>query len=136
MTANFSLEGKTAIVTGGSYGLGVTFASALADAGANIVVTARSLDRLNETKALIEAKGSNCVAVECDVREYEQVASLMKQANDRFGSIDVLVNNAGISDGSGIRSENQDPQGFVDLCQTDIFGLWYCCHASAQYMLR
>jgi len=132
----FSLDGKVAIVTGASYGLGVTFATALADAGADIVVTARSLDKLEETKRLIEAKGRKCLAVRCDVTSYADVAAMTKEANDRFGHVDILVNNAGVSDASGIRSENTDPEIFAQIVQTDLTGLWYCCHAAAQYMLR
>ena len=73
----FDMTGKTVIVTGASYGLGVSWASALADYGANIVATARNEDKLQETKALIEGKGRQCLTVGCDVREYDQVLSLI-----------------------------------------------------------
>ena len=132
----FRLDGKVAIVTGASYGLGVIFANALADAGADIVATARSVDKLQTTKALIEAKGRKCLAVGCDVTDYAQVAAMLKAANDEFGHVDILVNNAGISDASGIRSENTDPEAFGKIVATDLIGLWYCCHAASQYMLR
>ena len=132
----FSLDGRVAIVTGASYGLGVTFASALADAGADIVVAARSVDKLQDTKALIESKGRECLAVACDVRDYDDVARLMKETHSHFGKMDVLVNNAGVSDARAFRSENQDPHDFSGIIETDLTGLWYCCHAAAQYMLR
>ncbi|MGI8926700.1 MAG: SDR family NAD(P)-dependent oxidoreductase [Tepidiformaceae bacterium] len=132
----FSLEGKTAIVTGASYGLGVTFAAALADAGANIVAAARTLEKLETTRAMIEAKGRKCLTVACDVTDYGQVAALMKRTADHFGSVDILVNNAGVSDARGIRSENSEPEVFAQILNTDLTGLWYCCHAAAQHMLR
>lgn len=132
----FSLEGKTAIVTGASYGLGVTFAGALADAGANIVATARSVDRLETTRAMIEAKGRKCLVVACDVTDYAQVRNLMKAAWGAFGTVDVLVNNAGLSDPRALRSENSEPEMFETIVKTDLIGLWNCCHAAAQHMLR
>ena len=132
----FNLKGKVAIVTGSSYGLGVVFATALAEAGADIVVTARSLDRLQDSKALIEAKGVRCLAVQCDVTDKAQVGSLMKQTNDAFGKIDVLVNNAGISDAGGIRPEFEPEATFRAIVETDLTGLWLCCQEAALYMLR
>ncbi len=132
----FSLEGKVALVTGASYGLGVTFAKALADAGADLVITARSADRLENTRGIIEGTGRKCLVVPADVTDYAQVANLMKQAFDHYGHLDVLVNNAGVSDPRGLRSEHSEPETFAQIVQTDLIGLWYCCHAAAQYMLR
>jgi len=136
MSTLFSLEGKVGIVTGASYGLGVTFAGALADAGADLVVTARSVDKLQDTKKMIEAKGRRCLVVGCDITDHEQVTNLMKVAWEHFGTVDILVNNAGVSDASGIRSENSDPDMFAHIVSTDLNGLWYCCQAAAQHMLR
>ena len=132
----FSLEGKVVIVTGASYGLGVTFASALADAGADIVVTARSVDKLEATRAMVEGKGRQCLAIACDVVDHAQVAAMMKAAWAHFGHVDVLVNNAGITDARGLRSEHSEPEMFASILQTNLTGLWHCCHAAAQHMLR
>ena len=132
----FSLEGRTAIVTGASYGLGVTFAHALAEAGANIVATARSVDRLEDTKRLIDSTGRRCLVVACDITEYDQVTALMKTAWDHFGTVDILVNNAGVSDARGLRLEHTEPEMFEQIVKTDLIGLWYCAHATAQHMLR
>ncbi|MBI4300082.1 MAG: glucose 1-dehydrogenase [Chloroflexi bacterium] len=136
MDSIFSLKGKVAIVTGGSYGLGVIFASALADAGADIVAAARSEDRLQDTKKLIESKGRRCLTLRCDVTDSEDVKRLMKRTWEEFGAIDVLVNNAGISDVRGWRTEHQDVETFVRIVNTNLIGLFYCCHAASQYMLR
>jgi gluconate 5-dehydrogenase len=132
----FRLDGNVAIVTGASYGLGVIFAEALADAGADLVIAARSEDKLAGTKAMVEAKGRRCVSVRCDVTSYDDVKALMKRTNEEFGKIDILVNNAGITDATGKRSENVPPEWFGNIVNTNLVGLWYCCHAAAQYMIR
>ncbi|MEX2081134.1 MAG: SDR family oxidoreductase [Dehalococcoidia bacterium] len=132
----FSLEGRVAIVTGASYGLGVTFAKALAEAGADLVLTARSADRLESTRTIIESTGRKALVVAADVTEYSQVAALMKQAWDHYGKVDILVNNAGVSDPRGLRSEHSEPEMFAQIVATDLVGLWYCCHAAGQYFLR
>lgn len=132
----FSMEGKTVIVTGASYGFGVTWADALSERGANIVGTSRSLDRLGDTAAMVEAKGRRFLPVACDVTDYEQVENLMKAAWDEFGTVDVLINNAGISDLSAWRAEHSDNDMFRQIVETDLTGLWHCCRAAAQYFLR
>jgi NAD(P)-dependent dehydrogenase (short-subunit alcohol dehydrogenase family) len=132
----FSMTGKVAIVTGASYGLGVVFAMALAEAGADLVLTARSEDKLEATRTMIEGTGRRALAVRCDVNDYDQVEALMQTAWDHFGTVDVLVNNAGISDARGHRSENSEPEMFKQLLETDLIGLWYCCRAAAQHFLR
>jgi NAD(P)-dependent dehydrogenase (short-subunit alcohol dehydrogenase family) len=133
---SFSLHGKVAIVTGASYGLGVVFAAALADAGAHIVAAARSLDKLQDTKALIEAKGVRCLTVRCDVTDRADVRNLMGETHRAFGTIDILVNNAGISSAAGIRPEFEIEQVWRDVIDVDLNGLWWCCQEAAQYMLR
>ena len=132
----FSMEGKVVIVTGASMGLGVSWASALADRGADIVATSRSLDRLGDTVALIEGQGRRCLPVACDVREYDQVETLMKAAWDEFGTVDVLINNAGIADDRAWRAEHSDNEIFQDIVDTDLTGLWYCCRGASQHFLR
>ena len=94
----FRLDGKTAVVTGASSGLGVVFARALAGAGASVVVSARRLDRLEKLAAEIEAEGGEALAVPCDVAREDSVDALAASAVDRFGRVDVLVANAGIAD--------------------------------------
>ena len=94
----FRLDGKTAVVTGASSGLGVVFARALAGAGASVVVSARRLDRLEKLAAEIEAEGGEALAVPCDVAREDSVDALAAAAVDRFGRVDVLVANAGIAD--------------------------------------
>lgn len=93
----FSLEGRVALVTGGSKGLGKVIALAYAGAGAKVVVSARSENLLDDVVSEIKSKGSEGLAVKCDVSRDQDIFNLVKRALDHFGKIDILVNNAGIS---------------------------------------
>jgi NAD(P)-dependent dehydrogenase (short-subunit alcohol dehydrogenase family) len=94
----FRLDGKVVVVTGASSGLGVAFATACAEAGADVVVAARRADRLRDTVALIDAAGRDGLAVAADVARADDCQGVAAAAVQRFGRIDVLVNNAGIAD--------------------------------------
>jgi len=93
----FKLEGRTALVTGASSGLGVAFARGLASAGANVVVIARRKERLEALAADLEAAGRQALPVACDVTREDQVERLVQTVLGRFGRLDILVNNAGVS---------------------------------------
>jgi NAD(P)-dependent dehydrogenase (short-subunit alcohol dehydrogenase family) len=131
----FDLTGKTAILTGASYGLGVTFGEALAEQGANVVLAARSEDKLKELAAKLNGAGRKAIAVKCDVSESAQVKNLMESAVKKFGRIDVLVNNAGIVGEAGMAPERIPDEVFSATVQVNLVGLWYCCRHAAQYML-
>src|SRR5206468_12958630 len=92
----FNLTGKTAIVTGGSSGLGVVFARALALAGARVVLAARRAEKLQEVARQIQYSGGLAEVSVCDVGDSAQVEKLVETVWNRFGRVDVLVNNAGI----------------------------------------
>lgn len=130
------LDGKVAIVTGASYGLGVLFAEILATAGADVVVTARSVDKLRDTKAMIESLGRRCLVVEGDVTVYDDCDRVAKEAMAAFGKIDILVNNAGWADDRLIRTEHCEPEMFAQMVNTDLIGLFYMTRAAAPHMLR
>ena len=91
----FDLTGKIAIVTGASRGLGQYFARALANAGADLVITSRTLTSLQSFQAEIEALGRKALPLELDVRDYDSIQKMVEAAYQAYGKIDILVNNAG-----------------------------------------
>ena len=93
----FDLSGKVALVTGGSRGLGRQMALAFADHGADLVITSRKLDNCEAVAREIEAKGRTALAVGCHVGHWDECDALVEAAYERFGKVDVLVNNAGMS---------------------------------------
>jgi NAD(P)-dependent dehydrogenase (short-subunit alcohol dehydrogenase family) len=92
-----SLEGRGAVVTGGGRGIGAAIASALVEAGAGVVVTARSAHEIEAVAARLRERGARAWAVACDVSDEESVRSMAEAARGCIGAIDVLVNNAGVS---------------------------------------
>ena len=90
-----ALKGKTIIVTGGGTGLGKSMGTYFSSLGANLVITSRKMEVLEEaSKEITDKTGSPVHSVACDVREYEQVERVISEAKDKFGKIDVLLNNA------------------------------------------
>ncbi len=94
---DFSLDGQVAIVTGGSKGLGLAIAQGLAQAGASVALAARSEETLNQAAKEIEAAGGRAIAVVTDVTDPAAVRALIDQTVEAFGTVDVLVNNAGVA---------------------------------------
>ena len=89
----FNVSNKTIIVTGASSGLGVTFAEFLASRGANVVISARREDKLEELKNKILERNQSAMSISCDVTDSSQVAAMFNDAEERFGRVDVIVNN-------------------------------------------
>jgi gluconate 5-dehydrogenase len=96
----FSLEGRTAVVTGGSRGLGLQMAEALGEQGARVLISARKQHELDEAVAHLRARGIDAAAVAADLSEEEQVRHLCARAMEQLGQVDILVNNAGASWGA------------------------------------
>lgn len=95
MLRDDALKGKTIIVTGGGSGLGKSMTKYFMELGANAVITSRNLEKLQKTaEELKQETGSQCLALQCDVRHYDQVESMLEKAHETFGEIDVLLNNA------------------------------------------
>ena len=130
------LDGKVGVVTGASYGLGVLFAEVLASAGADVVVTARSVDMLQETCTMVEKHGGRGLVVPGDVTVYDDCERVATAAMDSFGRIDILVNNAGWADDRLIRTEHAEPELFEKMVKTDLVGLFFMTRACAPHMLR
>lgn len=127
--------GRTAIVTGASSGLGVTFAEALAGAGANVVLAARRADRLQAVADDLTAAGAQALAVPCDVTDAGSVAELFARADERFGAVDILVSNAGTAGDAGPMAERLPHALFEETVRVNLLGVWYCCQEAGRRML-
>ncbi|MGE8205239.1 SDR family oxidoreductase [Heyndrickxia sp. NPDC080065] len=93
----FDLSNKTAIVTGGGSGLGAQMASALAEAGANVVICSRNLETCQKMSEHLNQQGFQSIALKCDVTKQEDIEFVVKQTLETFGSINILINNSGTS---------------------------------------
>lgn len=129
----FRLDGKVAVVTGASSGLGVAIAQGLAAAGADVAIGARRLDMLGETKARIEAMGRRCVAVETDVTDVGDCDRLVAAAVEDLGGCDVLVNNAGIG-GDYHAATDDPPEHFRKVVDVNLFGSYWMAQAAGRVM--
>ena len=126
----FEMKGQVALVTGCSSGLGVQMARALASAGCNIVPIARRLEKLEEVAASIRADfGVEVLPLRCDITSTEQVEDVVAKALERFGRIDVLVNNAGT--GAVAPAEEITDAQFENEFQIDLFGSFKVARAVA-----
>ncbi|MGJ6960800.1 SDR family NAD(P)-dependent oxidoreductase [Streptosporangium sp. G11] len=132
MLERFRLDGKVAIVTGASSGLGVAFARGLAEAGADIVIGARRKDRLAETRALVEETGRRCVALVTDVTKPEDCQALAETAVAELGAVDILINNAGV--GSAVPALKETPEQFRQVVDINLHGTYWMAQACARVM--
>lgn len=131
MSSRFSLEGKTAIVTGGSRGIGYGIAKALIEAGARVVITARNEAQLNEAASSL---GPNCLARRCNNSDLADIAAMVESAA-ALGPIDILVNNAGISPYYK-RVEHVTPEEFDQVSNVNLRGTYFCSVEVAKRMFE
>ncbi len=132
VTDLFRLDDRVAIVTGASSGLGVAFARALAEAGADVVLGARRVDRLAETAELVRAAGRRALTVATDVADPEQCQALVDAAMAEFGRVDVLVNNAGI--GTAVPATRETPEQFRSVIDVNLNGCYWMAQACGRVM--
>ncbi len=130
----FKLDGKVAIVTGASSGLGVAFAQALAEAGADVAIGARRVDRLEETKALVEAAGRRCYSAPLDVTDPDRCRDFVTEAHEALGRVDILLNNAGV--GTAYPASKETPEQFKQVIDVNVQGVYWMAQAAGAVMER
>ena len=130
----FDLTGKTAIVTGGSRGIGKEMAEALAEAGANLMLCARRAEWLEDTVSEFEAKGFKAAGKTCDVANPEEVQAVVDETVSKFGSVDILVNNAGIS--WGAMPEDMPLDQWQKVLNVNLTGCFIFARAVGREMLK
>jgi NAD(P)-dependent dehydrogenase (short-subunit alcohol dehydrogenase family) len=128
----FRLDGRVAIVTGASSGLGAVFARALAEAGADVVLGARRAERLADTVAAVEDVGRRALAVRTDVTRPEDCQALVDAAVAEFGAVDVLVNNAGV--GTAVPATRETPEQFREVVDVNLHGCYWMAQACGRVM--
>jgi len=128
----FRLDGKVAIVTGASSGLGVAFGKAFAEAGADVVLAARRADRLEKTRELIEQRGRRALTVTADVSQPGEAQAVVDAAMKEFGHVDVLVNNAG--KGTAVPATRETPEQFREVIDINLNGSYWMAQACGRVM--
>ncbi|MFF2092488.1 SDR family NAD(P)-dependent oxidoreductase [Paenibacillus sp. NPDC058174] len=130
---DFSIQGKIAIVTGASKGIGFGLAKAMAAAGAIVAVTARRKESLEGLVEEIAAAGGEAKAYELDVRNVGQIRSVFEKVAQDFGRLDILVNNAGL--GEGMLAEDVTEEYWDEMLDVNLKGVFFCCQAAGRIML-
>ncbi len=127
------LKGRNALVTGASSGLGYRIARCLAEAGANVAVSARRLERLEKLVGDIEPLGVRALPLVMDVRDRDSIEAGIAVAEEKLAGIDILVNNAGVSVSK--RPEDYDREDYDFVMQTNLDGPWFCAQAVGRNMI-
>lgn len=131
----FALTDRVAIVTGGGRGIGRAMALAFAEAGADVVVTARTTEQIEGVAKEIQALGRRGLALTADVAMIEDIDAIVRRTVEAFGKIDILVNNAGISP-YYTRAEKITPEMWDTLMAVNLRGLFFCCQAVGKVMIE
>lgn len=129
----FDLTGRVAIITGGSIGLGRQMAEGLAEMGANLVLCARKKERCQQAADELQQLGVKTMAMGCDVKSAASIQEMVDATLTRFGRIDILINNAGISWGAPV--EQMSLQDWNKVIETNLTGTFLCCQAVGKTMI-
>jgi gluconate 5-dehydrogenase len=130
----FNLTNKVAIVTGGAGGLGRNTSLALADFGANVVVTSRNLEKLENVKKEIKQLGKESLAIPCDVTNHKDIKNLVSQTKDRLGRIDILVTYAGLNIPKP--AEEYPYEDWKKIIDTNVTGVFLCNQEVGKIMIK
>lgn len=131
---NYTFKDKVVIITGSNLGIGKSTAIELAKQGAKVVLNGRTLDRLLATRDLIAAMNCPVLAIQCDVTRYNDCVRLMEQTIERFGQIDVLINNAGVSMRGNF--EDVEPDVFRQVMEVNFLGAVNATKAALPYLKK
>lgn len=129
---SFRLDNKVVIVTGASSGLGVAFARAFAEAGADVALGARRVEKMTATAALVEGAGRRALTVQTDVADPAQCRALVDTTVETFGRVDVLINNAGV--GAAVPASRETPDEFRRVIDVNLNGSFWMAQACGRVM--
>jgi NAD(P)-dependent dehydrogenase (short-subunit alcohol dehydrogenase family) len=130
-----SLKNKSAIVTGGTKGIGRAIAEALLSERISVCIAARTQNEIDKVvQELNQDNKVRAIGFVCDVRDYDQVKALIDNTVNQLGGLDILVNNAGI--GTFETVEATSPEDFRAVLETNLFGVFYCCHEAIPQMKK
>ena len=133
MAYSIDLSGRVAFVTGASSGLGAQFARTLARAGAGVVLASRRVEKLKELRARIEGEGGDAHVVELDVTDHDSIKAAVAHAETEMGSIDILVNNSGVS--TTQRIQDVTPEDYDFIFNTNVKGAFFVAQEVGKRML-
>ena len=133
MAYSIDLSGRVALVTGASSGLGAQFARTLARAGAGVVLASRRLEKLKELRARIEGEGGDAHVVDLDVTDHASIKAAVAHAETEMGSIDILVNNSGVS--TTQRLQDVTPEDYDFIFDTNVKGAFFVAQEVGKRML-
>ncbi|WP_054812691.1 SDR family NAD(P)-dependent oxidoreductase [Nocardia arizonensis] len=129
----FRMDGRVVVITGASSGLGVAFANAFADVGADLVLAARRVDKLEQTAEAVRAVGRSALTVATDIADPAATQHMIDAAMERFGRVDALINNAGI--GTAHPALRETPEQFREVIDINLNGSYWAAQAAGRVML-
>ena len=130
----FSLEGKVAMITGASRGIGRYIASGLAEYGADVVLTGRTVSELEQAAQEVESLGRRSLVIPMDMTRVDEIQSGVQQAGEAFERIDILINNAGINIPKPALEVTEED--WCRVIDTNLTGLFFCCQAVGRIMIK